>query len=251
MAMTEYINDLLNQLRKQITKRPAKQSPPCVKRYKNKNKKTGKPTISVTSNFNSGEIKKVKLIATYEQWLGLYNFDPEQNIYEAIEPYLSRPTKRVRNNLKQYAKTDPIGFANDVSVCVECANYENPEYRPAKKPRRLEHEKIDRHKMNEIRDTARHLYIYLKYWLNQPANKRPEKLKKLVNRYGIVDFWFTNPKMATMYVITSRFDEIDINKIDDTETFYKEYIACQPLSNLNRSKRIKDGDSPCLNKILT
>ncbi len=245
--MTEsYIDSLLEQLKGDLIQH----TPPSA-RYDKKFK-----TITVLYDFCHGFIEKVKIIAPREQWLKWENFD--QISFKEVGPFLTqRTSKDNRQALKEYADRYPKDFIGDMIACMQCANFENPLYYPARKPRggsRYRHfddRYSDWKEMWEIRNTARHLYIFLKYQLGQPRNMRSPIFQQCLQRYDIPQSLHNYPTGITMEIINQAYPNLEIDEIDDPRTFYNKYIAYLPISRLKRSNRIKSGDSPFINKILS
>ncbi|MBW2087282.1 MAG: hypothetical protein JRI54_14850, partial [Deltaproteobacteria bacterium] len=82
----------------------------------NKNKQT----ISISYDFKGGAIPKVKIIAPRKWWLDLNwsALEEDQITLEAIKPYLSRPSRKTQELLKEYAHRDPDLFTYDVRECL-------------------------------------------------------------------------------------------------------------------------------------
>ena len=226
----------------------ANRQPPKA-RY-NKNDKT----ITVSYGFDNDTIPvKIKAPATW--WLDLDllygNTLPETITFETLEAYLNRIRKSDKTSLREYAAKWPSLFCEDLAWCVDAANAVNPLYPPRIKPRGKIPHGLSWERMNEIRGTARHLYVYLQHWMKQPTEKQPDEFKKCLRAYKLSEYEEHNPKIATMWIIEQVFDDFDIEKIEDPDTFYKKYIAVahQPLSLLKKSNRILRGDSFFLAKV--
>lgn len=241
MTKNDYIDKLLVQIRKNLP------IPPPHGRY-DKNYKT----IRVTYDFGSGVIPKVKIIASPAQWFTFSN-DLDQITFEAIEPYLSkRLPKKTRTDLKKYSRTWPDHFIGDMFACIQCANFYNPKYPPATKARGGSPYGLNRLQMNEIRNTARHLYIYIQCNNKRPAEQQPILLDMLFEVYGLSNSDMQDVVIATMLIVEKAFDfQVDSSayKADPRDTFYKKYIAYRPFSQIKKSQRIISGRSPFLTKI--
>lgn len=240
---TEYIDLLLNKIRQA----QANHSPPKVRYDKNDKR------IAVTYDFSY--IPKVKIIASGEQWLKFF-YESDLITFETLRPYLSRPPKKVLHDLKQYAEKCPYDFSEDIFVCINYANSRNPIYPPNTKARGGSAYGLTWHEMNEIKATARQLYVYLRH------NYKPADLEQLLKeKYGVSDkdiksFYFNKAAAVTMLTIEKVFDfKIDSRKndiADLTTIFYRRFIATPGMSlrRISKSKRIMAGDSPFLKKVL-
>ena len=252
-------------MKKQIQKVFDDHKPPVARLDKNEK------VIFVTYDFNLGLIPKVRLKADYETWIDLDGLDPkvrfkgdyktwieldgldhELSKFETIKPYLSRTSPQTIERLKEYAKVDPLGFLRDVDACINCTHGENPLYR--KKPRGGSPYGLEKTKMWEIRNTARHLYICLKNNIKNPAYKQPEELKILLKLHGIEP---DKKKLReiTLQIIKRIFDfrpEVNLETGENpSDVFYKKHIAYRPLKNISNSKRINSfTGSPYLVKAL-
>ncbi len=244
------LSEAFEDLKRTITIRIwGKREPP--KATYNKNDKT----ITVSYGFDNDTIP-VKIKAASTWWLDLDplygNTLPETITFETLKAYLSRPRKSDKASLQEYIERWPSLLHEDLAWCINAANNAvNPLYASRILPRGKIPHGLSWERMNEIRATARQLYVYLQHWMKQPTEKQPDEFKKCLRAYKLSEYEEHNPKIATMWIIEQVFDDFDIEKIEDPETFYKKYIAVahQPLSLLKKSNRILKGDSPFLAKV--
>jgi hypothetical protein len=86
-----------------------------------------KKTVSVKYDFALGLIKKIKIIASYDDWLHFrHQAEADTISFEIIEPYLYRPTRDKKKGLKQYSRNYPGSFLADVLDCVKWSLTKNP-----------------------------------------------------------------------------------------------------------------------------
>ena len=241
---TDLIDLVINQIKEQVS------SPPVpVVRYDKNSKK-----ITVRYDFNDGRIKDVKLIAPREQWLAFFDFDTEQITFETIACHLSRPSKKLVQELQEYASNNLDGFIGDVLFCINQADQKNPLYYPARKPRGGS--PYDVGNINEIRATARHLYVYLRHNLKKKNADSNPKLEKLFKHYGIDAHEDMDVKELTYIIINKTFKwEMDscADYVYPYEMFYRKYISLpgQTLKRILKLKRIQSGNSHLLEKIFS
>jgi hypothetical protein len=256
IAQTE---ELLKSHRKKLGDTlPEKERLPYIRYDKNSKK------ISVTYAFNLGSIP-FKLIAHRDVWRKLWETRDFDSVpFELVEPLLSRPSRELKDKIRQFSISHPDDFSAGISLCVDQAVLNDPSYDPSRKPRGRFYD-FDWQKMNEIRGTARHLYCYLDH--------NREKVRTLLESYGRIkefdDYLEKKEKLtprlelalSTMLIIEEEFDwDLQIRNPEDEgtlscETFYNEYISVRSirgmtLTHLKNSKRIKEGDSPLLEPIL-
>jgi len=214
-------------------------------------------TISVKYAFNFGNIP-IKLKKDKESWL---KHDPyfedtaNQITFKMIKPFLSlRTSKKAKEDLKKYFHEDPVGFVEDVLLCILRANEKNPLCPTSKKPRG-KIEDISLQEMQKRRTTAKHLYLYLQKWLFE--EDPPLELQRCLERYQVDKAHTRKPKDATMDIIKNHFD---LKKhfeeyYTDVEVFYQKWIV-PPIGSLTRLKNssylryIQEGKSPFLIPIL-
>ena len=86
-----------------------------------------KKTVSVKYDFALGLIKKIKIIASCDDWLNFRHQAKADTIsFETIEPYLYRPARDKKKGLKQYSRNYPGSFLADVLDCVKWSLTKNP-----------------------------------------------------------------------------------------------------------------------------
>jgi len=86
-----------------------------------------KKTVSVKYDFALGLIKKIKIIASGNEWLDFRQQAETGTIsFETIEPYLYRPAKEKKIGLKQYSRNYPGSFLTDMLDCVKWSLTNNP-----------------------------------------------------------------------------------------------------------------------------
>ena len=111
-------------------------------------------------------------------------------------PDVAIPQSTITDFVFQYAENWPDAFTGDLSTCVECANSENPLYKPARKPRGGSPYGFGWRKMNKIRTTARHLYIFLKHNRKKLPNEQSINISELYRAYGLSNQDTKDPKQA-------------------------------------------------------
>ena len=86
-----------------------------------------KKTVSVKYDFALGLIKKIKIIASCDDWSNFRHQAKADSIsFETIEPYLYRPARDKKKGLKQYSRNYPGSFLADVLDCVKWSLTKNP-----------------------------------------------------------------------------------------------------------------------------
>ena len=86
-----------------------------------------KQTVSVKYDFALGLIKKIKIIASCDDWLDFrHRADADKINFETIEPFLYRPARDKKKGLKQYSKNYPGSFLADVLDCINWSLTKNP-----------------------------------------------------------------------------------------------------------------------------
>jgi len=86
-----------------------------------------KKTVSVKYDFALGLIKKIKIIASCNEWLNFrHQAEADTISFETIEPSLYRPAKDKKKGLKQYSINYPGSFLVDVLDCVKWSLTKNP-----------------------------------------------------------------------------------------------------------------------------
>jgi hypothetical protein len=86
-----------------------------------------KKTVSVKYDFALGLIKKIKIIASCNEWLNFrHQAKADMLSFETIEPYLYRPAKDKKKGLKQYSRNYPGSFRADVLDCIKWSHTQNP-----------------------------------------------------------------------------------------------------------------------------
>ena len=86
-----------------------------------------KKTVSVKYDFALGLIKKIKIIASCNEWLDFRQQAETGTIsFETIESYLYRPAKEKKKGLKQYSRNYPGSFLADVLDLVKWSLTKNP-----------------------------------------------------------------------------------------------------------------------------
>ena len=86
-----------------------------------------KKTVSVKYDFALGLIKKIKIIASCDDWLNFrHQAKADTILFETIEPYLYRPARDKKKGLKQYSRNYPGSFLADVLDCVKWSLTKNP-----------------------------------------------------------------------------------------------------------------------------
>ncbi|CAB1058760.1 hypothetical protein D1BOALGB6SA_3517 [Olavius sp. associated proteobacterium Delta 1] len=88
---------------------------------------TKKKTVSVKYDFALGLIKKIKIIASCNEWLNFrHQVEADTISFATIEPYLYRPAKDKKRGLEQYSRNYPGSFLADVLDCVKWSHTKNP-----------------------------------------------------------------------------------------------------------------------------
>jgi hypothetical protein len=241
--MQEPIDAAIEDLRQWL--KPSRKKKPIVNYDKNTKE------ISVRHFFRSDHSIRVKLRASREEWLVLRELSIDQFTFEAISPYLSRPTKENRASLESYAAAQPDHFASDCQRYIELANQENPLSKSRRKPRRGYSR--DR-RWPEIKATACHLFVFLE--ANYESSEKPtniDRFKRLEekyqieipgDRYGCIE--------TTMAIIEKQFSfQIEHETDDRVLAFYNNILLSLPYRKLKNSPRIRRGDSAFLRKLLT
>ena len=243
---TDPIDLAINKVRESLS------SPPLsIVRYDKNSQK-----ITVKYDFNDGRIQNVKLIATREQWLLLSDFDPEQIIFGTIACFLSRPSKKLVRELQEYASNNLYWFVGDVLFCINQANQKNPLYYPARSPRGGSPYFKSIYDMNQLRQTARHLYIYLRYNLNKKNDVSNPKLDRLLKAHGIDKHKDMDVREITLIIIQKAFNwklDSHADYVYPYEMFYRKYISLpgQTLKRISNLKSIQSGNSHLLKKIFS
>jgi len=160
-----------------------KQQPPKV-RYDSHTKK-----ISVTHDFCFGKIPKIKIIASCQRWLKIYDSVIDQKrmkivSFESIRNDLSRRCPRLKKEeLERYAHKDLNSFLDDLFICAHYARC-NPYCYP-KKIRTSSHYDLKPEEKNEVSNMAARLYIYLRQINKLPRGQRPYYIGRFLRTYGI------------------------------------------------------------------
>ena len=187
-------------------------------------------TISVTYSFNIGMIPKVKILAPRGTWLAI-NFEasPDPITFDFIEPYLSRPSRKVLKGLLAYSSQYPDDFQEDVFACANASLGVNPLTPGRRKDRGDGFYELSPRKMEEVRNTARHLYILLK------CNPKDPMAAQLLQAYRVDESM--NPKQAVMEIIENFYDFRMATATNTTrhDSFYKKYVALKGLRRLENS----------------
>jgi hypothetical protein len=210
----------------------------------NKNKQY----ISITYDFDHGFIPKVRILAGRDIWLDWF-CNIEQLEFDTIAPYLSRTPQKSRANLKQYAEKYTQDFTGDMLMCINYAITKHPQYPGNIKARGGSPYGLKQSSMDEIKNTARHLYVCLKNNLKKPTYQQPSNLKTLLKLHNI------KPDSKKIREITFRIVERIFNFKPDIsscggnephDVFYKNYIVYRSLKSMSDSKRITNFNSPFL-----
>jgi hypothetical protein len=86
-----------------------------------------KKTVSVKYDFALGLIKKIKIIASCNEWLDFrHQVKADKISFEMIEPFLYRPAKDKKKGLEQYSRNYPGSFLVDVLDCIKWSHTKNP-----------------------------------------------------------------------------------------------------------------------------
>jgi hypothetical protein len=175
------------------------------------------------SNFFWGINRKIciRISALPDTWERFQkDFLKSQHVaFEDIVPYIDgRTSQESVKELKEYYQFSHAEFAWDFY------NYfilpSTKETLP--KPRRVIHKKLSKEELLKIKLYSQHVYAFLR-------KGDPAELKSIKKYFkDIVD----EPKSATMVVIEQHFPHFGINLIADPKTFYKKYIAFEPISPL-------------------
>jgi hypothetical protein len=195
LSNQQYIDKILEDLKKDLSQH----SPPIV-RY-------NKGYISATYDFDFGCIPKVKIRALKKSWLTLWdNFDALT--FKDIEPFLGRKTDiEKKRALESYASINSDCFEEDLFLCIQYANAENPDFFPIKRPRKNIYNLTRADKWG-VSQTAIRLYVFFteeqwhdhmedflkKYGLKQSdihnttAEKRRNAVEKVISEYYGPDF---------------------------------------------------------------
>jgi hypothetical protein len=194
-----------------------------------------KKHISVTYGFNCGFIPNVKIIADRDLWLKWF-YDFEQVTFDNIKPYLSRPSKKTLEALKQYVKEDPQGFTGEMLDCIQFALTENPLYPPATKTRKSEYG-LPWPDKNEIINTAIRLHDYLYEIRNQKTIDWPDYLKKFLKDYGIEKYHLPDIKNVVREIMLIHYGP------DFKDRFWQTFIIEGPIS-LKQVRKISPNPNP-------
>jgi len=222
--------------------------PPKAKYFNNRDNKP----ITVTFDFQTGYIPKVKVIASRKRWLAF--LDIQEPTFETIQPYLSKRTPRKTvTELQRYAAEDPNGFAEEFCWCVMSANSVNPLYQPARKQRGGSPYARSWLQMWKIRYAARDLYLWLEYHIKFDD----EPIENLLRAYDLEQPDVYRPDELTKAIIERHFDfemqhqlGTSDEDIDTVGSFFRRYVRFQPLSTFKYHPRIISGDTPHLKGIL-
>ena len=207
----------------------------CIEQYlkkpsrvtRNKNDKT----ISVSHAFDLGLIP-LTIIAKYEVWKELeekYQEDSCLIDIEDIKPYIDRRTSSEKiEALEKYYNQSRLEFEDHFYFY-----YIEPSKNPlvTKPPRGGSPYPIKPSEMWKVKNTARHLYVFLTHWLQKPRSQRPFLLREYLRKHEIVT---DKPIIVTMEIVEKLFS-LGISEIEDTKTFYDKYIAFQSLDHLKKA----------------
>lgn len=205
----------------------------------NKGKLTRNKNLKTISVSNALDLNRIpcKILAPYEAWLDLQKVFEDAFIenkpvsLKTIEPYLKASTKS-RQALREFHKEAPDELAwHFYHFFIREANLINPLNKRAVKERGRNPYGLTGLQMHHIRMTARHLYIFLYYWLKQDKKKYPAAVKAFFEKHNITS---NDAVSETMRIIAERLN-FDINGIDDIKTFYNKYIAYQELNTLRKA----------------
>lgn len=193
---------------------------------RNKNLKT----ISVSNAFDGNRIP-CKVIASYQAWLKLKDLFEDAFIknkpvsFKTIEPYL-----KDRQALKEYYKETPEEFTwHFYNFYIREANLINPLNKKAVKGRGGNKHKLTWLEMHNIRMTARHLYVFLSYWMNQDKKKYPAEVKAFFKAHNVTG---NEAISETMRILKEQFKfDFDIDK----KNFYDEYLIYKELKSLKKA----------------
>jgi hypothetical protein len=208
-------------------------------------------TIRVKYDFNQGKIKNVKMITSGENWLNIFkDFTPDQVSFETVKELLSRPSVKLRKDLKSYADQFHDDFVYEFLICIQAANAHNPKFPPAVKPRGGSPYPLNYENMWEIKNTAKQLYAYLLNLKKQPE-KYAEKLSWLKKKYDLAEKDFKNLSKATMKIIQKEFGIY--LAVESHQNFYRKYINTPDKSfqRIKKDRRIQAGDTPYIKKIFS
>ncbi|MBC8177413.1 MAG: hypothetical protein H8E19_08405 [Deltaproteobacteria bacterium] len=198
-----------------------------------------KKKISVTNLFLLNEFPqkvRVKIIASYSRWIKFEEKAPDQLSFDTIRPFISRPRQETLLQLKEFSEKDPELFGlTFFSQFIHPANIDNPDHALGKKPRRISsyYSAVDR---VEFKQSALHLYIFIKHWVQERQKKSGIKLPEEYTKIEQILGEYIHQKMVIVAVIKlldyyygSGLEE-HMKPNDNFErdlqwTFYTNYIA--------------------------
>ena len=197
--------------------------------YPDRHKKT--ITAKITLDHPDRPIK-IKIIAGYMEWCAIWQTFAKADFitFAEIEPFIFRMPKADREALRA-AWDDNMSWR--IYHAAEATHYKNPLVTPPGKSKK--HPGKD-YSTAKIRRYARHVYVFLEYWLERPREERPQSLTFFfndnhfnLNNYTEFDRMGRTTycsKKLTKEIIEIYFDTI-IGDPDGDEYFFREYINCR------------------------
>jgi hypothetical protein len=201
-------------------------------------------TISVFNRFDRGQIP-VKIKADYDTWLGFEEvFINEGKVdYDQIAPFLINSSRMIRYELAAYFERNPDDFSEEFFVLyVLPASTANPksQMQMNRRPRGLV-QKRGVSKIAEMKVAAKHVYIFLKYWVVDRKNGEdpPSEFHALKKEYGRIGpmelVGVTQDLIGKCFGVENEFRDsdpkdfkrgyIDLpkNQLQIIDGFYREY----------------------------
>jgi hypothetical protein len=191
--------------------------------------------VSVKYDFGLSLIKKVKLIATVEEWNNIYKkLDDFDFSFDSIEPYLSRPKKNLKTALKKYAEECPEGFSADMVTCVESVFL----FQQIVKPRKPSKYGLDWQEKNELSARAAYLYAFLTYASKVSEDDWPDYFNRFCKTYKLspIDFKNNQDRQEAVRKVMSKYIGDDFDYF--AESFFQTFVTESPIK-LARIKKLK------------
>lgn len=170
-----------------------------------------KITAELTLNHPDRPIK-IRIIAGYMQWCVIWKtFEKADYIsFEEIEPFIFRLPKDDREALRA-AWDENMSWR--IYHAAEATHYKNPLATPPGESKKHPGKKYG---TADIRFYARHVYIFLKYWLGRPVSEWPPELTNFFkfNKLSAREEK-SNPERLTIQIVEMHL-KIDIGNRDES-----------------------------------
>jgi hypothetical protein len=211
--------------------------------------------ISVTLDFCVGRISKVKIIASYQEWVDIY-YTVDQQTFDSIQNFLYRCPKQKKQELKNYAENDLKGFREDLFTYAIAANIDNPAFYCKKKMRSSPYGFTPKERFEVSNMTVR-LYVYLRHDIARKKREQwPFYVKGFLKKYDIPTTHLDTkiPHRGKSEILKIDVEQVilawyGLEKLGDR--FWKTFVEESRISRkrVRKMKRINPDEDPFLKEL--